>query len=128
MEGGVMAPPPRRVAAVVERAGVEVRARDGIEPLAGAEPLLRLADLRVVDAALAATGFRAAATTLAAAGLAVVEARDSAAAGRARGVETAVGTTGAGTAAGVAGAGVGALADGLVCGSAIAASSCSAGD
>ena len=125
-----MAPPPRRVAAVVERAGVEVRARDGIEPLAGAEPLLRLADLRVVvvDAALAAAGFRATAAALAAAGLADVEARDSAAAGRARGVETAVGTTGAGTAAGVAGAGVGALADGLVCGSAIAASSCSAGD
>ena len=123
-----MAPPPRRVAAVVERAGVEVRARDGIEPLAGAEPLLRLADLRVVDAALAAAGFRATAAALAAAGLAVVEAKDSAAAGKARGVETAVGTTGAGTAAGVAGAGVGALADGLVCGSAIAASSWSAGD
>jgi hypothetical protein len=116
------------VAALVVRTGVEVRARDGIEPLAEVEPLLRLADLRVVDAALAATGFRAAATTLAAAGLAVVEARDSAAAGRARGVETAVGTTSAGTAAGVAGAGVGALADGLVCGSTIAASSWSAGD
>lgn len=123
-----MAPPPRRVAAEVARTGVEVRARDGIEPLAGAEPLLRLADLRVVDAALAAPGFRATAAALAAAGLAVVEARDSAAAGRARGVETAVGTTCAGTAAGVAGAGVGALADGLVCGSAIAASSCSVGD
>jgi hypothetical protein len=123
-----MAPPPRRVAAVVGRTGVEVRARDGIEPLAEVEPLLRLADLRVVDAALAAPGFRATAAALAAAGLAVVEVRDSAAAGRARGVVTAVGTTGAGTAAGVAGAGVGALADGLVWGSAIAAPSCSAGD
>jgi len=123
-----MAPPPRRVAAVVARTGVEVRARDGIEPLAEDEPLLRLADLRVAATALAAAGFRAAAAALAAAGLAVVEPRDSAAAGRARGVETAVGTTSAGTAAGVAGAGVGALADGLVCGSAIAASSCSAGD
>lgn len=122
-----MAPPPRGVIAVVARAGVEVRAREGIEPLAGVEPLLRLADVRVVDEALAAAGFRTAAAALAATGLVVVEARDSAAAGRARGVEAAVGTTSAGTAAGVAGAGVGALADGLISGSAITESGCSAG-
>jgi hypothetical protein len=67
LEGGVMAPPPRRVAAVVGRTGVEVRARDGIEPLAEVEPVLRLADLRVIDAALAAPGFRATAAALAAA-------------------------------------------------------------